>query len=95
MNQSRRRFAGGLALLGAGQALGLWSPPAAAEPPPETKRIRVKKDPNLCEAPATETKLAASARWIGHSAARDAGARRRGRDLRPAASVAVRVASRS
>jgi NitT/TauT family transport system substrate-binding protein len=41
MNQSRRRFAGGLALLGAGNALGLWSPSAAAaEPPPETTRLR-------------------------------------------------------
>jgi NitT/TauT family transport system substrate-binding protein len=45
MNQSRRRFASGLALLGAGTTLGLWSPPAEAEPPPETTRIRLPRYP--------------------------------------------------
>ena len=51
MNQSRRRFASGLALLGAGNALGLWSSPAAAEPPPETRRIRLVRIPSICRAP--------------------------------------------
>jgi NitT/TauT family transport system substrate-binding protein len=51
MNQSRRRFASGLALLGAGNALGLWSSPAAAEPPPETRRIRLVRIPSFCRAP--------------------------------------------
>ena len=47
MNQSRRRFASGLALLGAGNALGLWSPPAAAEPPPETTSLRLIQRPGV------------------------------------------------
>ena len=51
MNQSRRRFASGLALLGAGNALGLWSPPAAAEPPPETTKIRLLRSNSVCWAP--------------------------------------------
>jgi NitT/TauT family transport system substrate-binding protein len=51
MNQSRRRFAGGLALLGAGTTLGLWSPPAAAEPPPETPKLSLFESPILCLAP--------------------------------------------
>ena len=49
MNQSRRRFAGGLALLGAGTTLGLWSPPAAAEPPPETTKIRLLRSNSVCD----------------------------------------------
>src|SRR5512132_1509863 len=32
--------------------LGWPSGHASGEPPPETTRLRVKKDPNLCEAPA-------------------------------------------
>jgi NitT/TauT family transport system substrate-binding protein len=51
MNQSRRRFASGLALLGAGDALGLWSPPAAAEPPPEIAKIRLLRGNSVCLAP--------------------------------------------
>jgi NitT/TauT family transport system substrate-binding protein len=51
MNQSRRRFASGLALLGAGNALGLWSPPAAAEPPPEIAKIRLLRGNSVCLAP--------------------------------------------
>ena len=51
MNQSRRRFASGLALLGAGNALGLWSPPAAAEPPPEIAKIRLLRGSSVCLAP--------------------------------------------
>jgi NitT/TauT family transport system substrate-binding protein len=51
MNQSRRRFASGLALLGAGTTLGLWSPPAAAEPPPETTTITLNQIPGICVAP--------------------------------------------
>jgi NitT/TauT family transport system substrate-binding protein len=51
MNQSRRRVASGLALLGAGNVLGLWSPPAAAEPPPETTKIRLLRSNSVCWAP--------------------------------------------
>jgi NitT/TauT family transport system substrate-binding protein len=42
-------------LRGVTGAVGLlgWPPGhASGEPPPETTRLRVKKDPNLCEAPA-------------------------------------------
>jgi NitT/TauT family transport system substrate-binding protein len=42
-------------LLGVSAAVGLlgWPPEhASAEPPPETTRLRIKKDPALCEAPA-------------------------------------------
>ena len=49
---SRRRLLGGLALAGTTGLLGLQPPAVVAEPPPETTRLRVKKDPNLCEAPA-------------------------------------------
>jgi NitT/TauT family transport system substrate-binding protein len=49
---SRRRFLGGLTLAGTAGLLGLQPPAAVAEPPPETTRLRVKKDPILCEAPA-------------------------------------------
>ena len=48
---SRRRFLGGLTLVGTAGVLGLSPSPVAAEPPPETTRLRVKKDPALCEAP--------------------------------------------
>jgi NitT/TauT family transport system substrate-binding protein len=48
---TRRCFLGGLTLAGAARFLGLCPRPAAAEPPPETTRLRVKEDPTLCEAP--------------------------------------------
>jgi NitT/TauT family transport system substrate-binding protein len=49
---TRRRFLGGLTLAGTAGLLGLKPRPVAAEPPPETTRLRVKQDPALCEAPA-------------------------------------------
>jgi NitT/TauT family transport system substrate-binding protein len=48
---TRRRFLGGLTLAGAVGLLGRPTRPVAAEPPPETTRLRLKKDPSLCEAP--------------------------------------------
>src|SRR5215510_7765672 len=48
---SRRRFLGGLTLVGTAGLLG-WHPrPVAAEPPPETTRIRLVKIPSVCLAP--------------------------------------------
>jgi NitT/TauT family transport system substrate-binding protein len=49
---TRRRFLGGLTLAGTAGLLGLHPRPVGAEPPPETTRLRVKQDPNLCEVPA-------------------------------------------
>src|SRR5215510_3989584 len=49
---TRRRFLGGLTLTGTMGLLGLSPRPVAAEPPPETTRLRVMQVPNLCEAPA-------------------------------------------
>jgi NitT/TauT family transport system substrate-binding protein len=49
---SRRRFLGGLTVAGMGGFLGLTPRWVAAEPPPETTRLRVLQDPALCEAPA-------------------------------------------
>ncbi len=48
---SRRRFLGGLALAGAAGFLGLGSRPVAAEPPPETRRLRLVQIPSICQAP--------------------------------------------
>jgi NitT/TauT family transport system substrate-binding protein len=48
---SRRRFLGGVTLGGTVGLLG-WHPrPTAAEPPPETTRIRLTKLPSTCRAP--------------------------------------------
>ena len=47
---SRREFVGGVTLASAG-LLGLTAEPAAAEPPPETKRIRLVRIPSICRAP--------------------------------------------
>jgi NitT/TauT family transport system substrate-binding protein len=49
---TRRRFLGGLTVAGTAGLLGLQPRPVAAEPPPETMRLRVKQDQILCEAPA-------------------------------------------
>jgi NitT/TauT family transport system substrate-binding protein len=49
---SRRSFLGGLTLAGTAGLLGLRSEPTAAEPPPETTRVRVVHGPAVCEAPA-------------------------------------------
>ena len=53
---SRRRFLRGLTLAGTAGLLG-WHPRrVAAEPPPETARLRVMQVPALCEAPAQVAK---------------------------------------
>ena len=48
---SRRRFLGGLTLAGTAGLLGLRPAPVAAEPPPETRRIRLIKITGICVAP--------------------------------------------
>src|SRR4029453_6194249 len=48
---SRRRFLGGLTLVGTAGLLSLHPRLAAAEPPPETTRIRLVYDPQICVAP--------------------------------------------
>ena len=48
---SRRQFVGGLTLAGTGSVLGLRLEEAAAEPPPETPRLRLYKWPGICTAP--------------------------------------------
>jgi NitT/TauT family transport system substrate-binding protein len=48
---SRRRFLGGLTLAGTAGLLGVYPRPVAAEPPPETTRIRLLKFTSACQAP--------------------------------------------
>jgi NitT/TauT family transport system substrate-binding protein len=48
---SRRRFLGGMTLMGIAGLLGLHAGPVAAEPPPETTRLRLPKTPGICSAP--------------------------------------------
>jgi NitT/TauT family transport system substrate-binding protein len=48
---SRRRFLGGLTLMGAAGLLGLQVRRVAAEPPPETTRISLVRIPSICQAP--------------------------------------------
>src|SRR2546430_6051201 len=48
---TRRALLSGLALAGGGGLLGLTSRPAAAEPPPETTRIRLVQIAGICVAP--------------------------------------------
>lgn len=48
---SRRRFLGGLSALGTAGLLGLHARPSAAEPPPETTKIRLVQIPSICQAP--------------------------------------------
>ena len=48
---TRRRFLGGVTLVGAVAALGLYPKPVAAEPPPETTRLRLIYSPGLCISP--------------------------------------------
>jgi NitT/TauT family transport system substrate-binding protein len=48
---SRRKFLGGLILAGTARLLGLGPNPAAAEPPPETTKIRLVRIPGICIAP--------------------------------------------
>ena len=48
---SRRRFLGGLTLAGTVGFLGVPPRPVAAEPPPETTRLRLERTPGICSAP--------------------------------------------
>src|SRR5713101_1759561 len=48
---SRREFLEWLTLAGAAGLLGLKPEPVAAEPPPETTRIRLHRNPGICIAP--------------------------------------------
>jgi NitT/TauT family transport system substrate-binding protein len=48
---SRRRFLEGVTLAGTAGLLGLRPRPVAAEPPPETTRIRLVHDPSICVTP--------------------------------------------
>jgi NitT/TauT family transport system substrate-binding protein len=48
---SRRAFLAGLTLAGTAGFLGLARRPVAAEPPPETTRVRLHKTPGICIAP--------------------------------------------
>jgi NitT/TauT family transport system substrate-binding protein len=48
---TRRRFLGGLTVAGTAGLLGLHGRPVAAEPPPETTRLRLFKTPGICVAP--------------------------------------------
>jgi NitT/TauT family transport system substrate-binding protein len=48
---SRRRLLGGLTLAGMAGLLGVRPRPVAAEPPPETTRLRLGRDPGICVAP--------------------------------------------
>ena len=48
---SRREFVGGLTLAGTAGLVGMRPAPAAAEPPPETTRLKLTKVPSICRAP--------------------------------------------
>ena len=48
---SRRSFLGGLTLAGIAGLLGPYARQVAAEPPPETTRIRLIQTPSICQAP--------------------------------------------
>src|SRR5712691_10908232 len=48
---SRRSFLGGVTLAGTAGLLALGSGPVAAEPPPETTRLRLHKTAGVCYAP--------------------------------------------
>ena len=48
---SRREFLGRLTLAGTAGVLGLHSRPVAAEPPPETTRLRLEQIEGICIAP--------------------------------------------
>ena len=48
---SRREFLGRLTLAGTAGFLSLYPKPIAAEPPPETTRLRLHKTPGICVAP--------------------------------------------
>jgi NitT/TauT family transport system substrate-binding protein len=48
---SRREFLTNLSLAGGAALLGLQSDVAAAEPPPETTKLRLIRSPAICQAP--------------------------------------------
>ena len=48
---NRRQFVRGMAVAGAAGVLGMGTEVFAAEPPPETNRIRIAHNPNNCYAP--------------------------------------------
>src|SRR5215510_7843765 len=48
---SRRRFLGGVTLAGMTGLLGVRPRSVAAEPPPETTRLRLVRIPSICQAP--------------------------------------------
>jgi NitT/TauT family transport system substrate-binding protein len=48
---SRRKFLAGLTLTGTAGLLGLYPRPVAAEPPPETTRLRLVRSLSICSAP--------------------------------------------
>ena len=49
---SRRRFLGGMTFAGTVGLLGVHARRVAAEPPPETTRIRLVRVPSICQAPS-------------------------------------------
>jgi len=51
MTESRRAFIHRMSVAGVTALTGLTPGPAAAEPPPETTRLRVVRGPSLCTAP--------------------------------------------
>ncbi len=51
MTQNRREFIHGISVAGATALAGLRPGPVAAEPPPETTRLRVVRGPSICTAP--------------------------------------------
>ena len=48
---TRRAFLGGVSVAGAAGLLGLYPRLGAAEPPPETTRLRLGRLPGICGAP--------------------------------------------
>jgi NitT/TauT family transport system substrate-binding protein len=48
---TRRCFLGGLTMAGTVGLLGRRARPGAAEPPPETRVLRLLRTPSICEAP--------------------------------------------
>jgi NitT/TauT family transport system substrate-binding protein len=51
MNVTRREFVSGLTLAGTAGLIGMRPGTASAEPPPETRRIRLVRIPSICRAP--------------------------------------------
>jgi NitT/TauT family transport system substrate-binding protein len=68
---SRRRFLGGVTLAGTAGLLGVYPRPVAAEPPPETTRIRLIQFASACQAPLyiseelLRTEGFADVQWVG------------------------------